>query len=54
MQIVVKKKDTFDCIQYNQVSNIAYNSGTKEYTITNNGTNYTYSSDNYLICVFII
>lgn len=54
MAVVVKNKHTFDCIQYNQVSNIAYNSGTKVYTITNNGTNYTYSSDDYLICVFII
>ena len=54
MQVIIKNKTTFDCVQLNQVSNIAYDSSTKIYTITNNGTNYTYSSDNYLICVFII
>lgn len=54
MAVIVKNKNTFDCIQYDQVSNIAYNSTTKIYTITNNGNNYTYSSDNYFISVFII
>lgn len=53
MIVIVKKKATFDTIQYNQVSNIAYDSGTKIYTITNNGTNYSYSSDDYFISVLI-
>lgn len=54
MAVIVKNKTTFDCIQYDKVSNIAYNSATKIYTITNNGTNYTYSADDYFISVFII
>ena len=54
MAVIVKNKTTFDCVQYDKVSNIAYDSSTKIYTITNNGTNYTYSSDNYFISVFII
>lgn len=54
MAVIVKNKTTFDCIQYDQVSNIAYNSTTRIYTITNNGTNITYSADDYFISVFII
>ena len=54
MAVIVKSKTTFDCIQYDKVTNIAYDGTTKVYTITNNGTNYTYSADNYFISVFII
>lgn len=55
MTIILKSKTTFDIIQINNVTNIAYNEGTKIYTITvSGGTTSTYSSDSYYLSVFLI
>lgn len=54
MTVIIKSKTTFDIVQLNNVSNIAYNSGTKVYTITHSGGTVTYSSDNYYMSVFLI
>ena len=54
MNIIIKKKDSFDLIQLNGVSNIAYDSGSKIYTITHSGGTSTFSSDNYYLSVFLI
>lgn len=52
MDIIVKKKDSFDCIQYNGVKNIAFSSGT--YTITkSDNTTVTYLSLNYYIFILV-
>lgn len=55
MTVIIKSKTTFDIVQLNNVTNIAYNAGTKIYTITvSGGTSTTYSSDNYYMSVFLI
>lgn len=55
MTVIIKSKTTFDIVQLNNVTNIAYNAGTKVYTITvSGGTSTTYSSDNYYMSVFLI
>lgn len=50
MTIIVIDKDTFSQTQYNNVTNIAYNAGTKICTITA-GSAYSYSLDDYLISI---
>ena len=55
MTVIIKSKTTFDIVQLDNVTNIAYNAGTKVYTITvSGGTSTTYSSDNYYMSVFLI
>ena len=52
MQVIVRKKDTFDTVQYNQVSNIAYDSSTKIVTITyGESQTATYSTVNYFLFI---
>lgn len=52
MVVVVKNKLTFTTTQYDNVSNIAYNSGTKVYTITfGNSQTATFSSDDWLVAI---
>lgn len=51
MKVLVISKNSFDVIQYNAVSNIAYSSG--NYVITNNGTSYTYAGANYIINIMV-
>lgn len=55
MTVIIKSKTTFDIVQLDNVTNIAYNAGTKVYTITvSGGSTSTYSSDNYYLSVFLI
>ena len=54
MTVIIKSKTTFDIVQLDNVTNIAYNAGTKTYTITASGGTTTYSSDNYYMSVFLI
>lgn len=55
MTIILKSKTTFDIVQIDDVASIAYNKGTKIYTITTSGgTSSTYSSDAYYLSVFLI
>lgn len=52
MKVVVKNKLTFDTTQYDNVSNIAYNAGTKIYTITyGSSQTASFSSDSYLLAI---
>ena len=52
MVVVVKNKLTFTTTQYDNVSNIAYNAGTKVYTITyGNDQTATFSSDDWLVAI---
>ena len=52
MIVIATKKTTMDVAQYNNVSNIAYNSGTKIYTITyGNSQTKTFSGDDWFIAV---
>lgn len=52
MKVIVKNKLTFDTIQYDNVSNIAYDTSTKIYTITyGSSQTASFSSDNYLVAV---
>ena len=51
MRVLVISKTSFNVIQYDTVSNIAYSSGT--YTITNNGTNYTYAASDYIVNILV-
>lgn len=50
MTVIIIDKDTFDQIQYNNVTNIAYDAGTKICTITASST-VTYSLDDYLVSI---
>lgn len=54
MTVIMKSKTTFDIVQLDNVTNIAYNAGTKIYSITNSDGTTTYSSDNYYMSVFLI
>lgn len=47
MTVIVSSKSTFDSVQLNNVSNIAYLNGTV--TITAGGNTYTYTTDNYTV-----
>lgn len=51
MTVIIKKKTTFDTTEFTNVTNIAYNTGTKVYSITQSGTTYNFSSDDYLIAI---
>lgn len=52
MKIVVTNKLTFDTSQYNNVTNIAYNAGTKIYTITyGSSQTASFSSDDWLVAI---
>ena len=52
MKVIVKNKLTFDTIQYDNVSNIAYDASTKIYTITyGSSQTASVSSDNYLVAI---
>lgn len=52
MTVIVKKKDTFDTVQLENVTNIAYNAGTKVYTITyGSSQTATYNAADYVIGV---
>ena len=51
MRVLVMSKTSFNVIQHDAVSNIAYASGT--YTITNNGTNYTYAAGDYIVNIMV-
>ena len=52
MTVVVKNKNTFDTSEYQNVSNIAYNSGTKIYTITyGSSQTASFSSDDWLVAI---
>lgn len=50
MTVLVIDKDTFSQTQYNNVTNIAYESDTNICTITASGTS-TYDLDDYLISI---
>ena len=52
MQVIVRNKTSFDTVQYDNVTNIAYDGATKIVTISY-GTDSTisYNSENYLIFV---
>lgn len=50
MDLIVKKRDTFDCVQYNGVKNIAFSSGTYTLTLSDNTTK-TYLKANYYIFI---
>lgn len=52
MKVIVKNKLTFETLEYTNVTNVAYNSSTKVYTITY-GTNQTasFSGDDYLVAI---
>ena len=52
MQVIIRNKATFDTIQYDNVTNIAYDGTTKIVTISY-GTDSTvsYNSESYLIFV---
>ena len=54
MSIILKNKNNFSIIQIDNVTNIAYNAGTKIYTITAGGSSTTYSSDSYYLTIFLI
>ena len=52
MKVVVQKKDAFAVYEYSNVTNIAYNSGTKVVTITyGTSQTVTYNTDDYLISI---
>lgn len=52
MTVIATNKTTMDVAQYNNVSNIAYNAGTKIYTITyGSSQTKTFSGDEWLIAV---
>lgn len=52
MQVIVRKKDTFDTVQYDRVSNIAFNSTTNIVTITyGESQTATYSTVNYFLFI---
>ena len=51
MIVVVMSKTTLTASQYDNVSNIAYNSGTGTYTITYGNQTKTWSAADYLISV---
>lgn len=54
MTVIIKSKTSFDIIQLDNVTNIAYNAITKIYTITAAGGTTNYSSDSYYLSVFLI
>lgn len=47
MRVIVLSKTTFDVVQHNAVTNIAYSSG--NYVITDNGNTYTYAAAGHII-----
>ena len=51
MRVVVISKTTFDIVQHNAVTNIAYSSG--NYVITDNGNNYTYAAEGHIINILV-
>ena len=52
MTVIVKNKSTFTMTQYDNVSNLAYNSGTKIYTVTyGSSQTATFSADSYLVAI---
>ena len=52
MKVIVKNKLTFDTIQYEDVSNIAFDASTKIYTITyGSSQTASFSADSYLVAV---
>ena len=51
MTVIVMKKGEFTTTQYNNVTNIAYNAGTKVYTLTYGSNTATYSGVDYVISV---
>lgn len=52
MIVIATNKTTMDVAQYNNVTNIAYNTGTKTYTITyGSSQTTTFSGDSWLIAV---
>lgn len=51
MNVILMKIDSFDVVQLSGVTSIAYDSGTKTYTITHSGGTNTYSGTQYHINV---
>lgn len=51
MKVIVKNKHTFETIEYKNVSNIAYDSTTKVYTITHSGGTNAFSGNDYLVAI---
>lgn len=52
MQVIVRKKDTFDTVQYDNVSGIAYDSSTHIVTITyGNAQTASYNTENYFLFI---
>ena len=50
MTVIVKSMTSFDIIQINDVSNIAYDDATQIYTITTSGgVSTTYSGESYYV-----
>ena len=49
MKVVITSKTSFNTIELSGVNNIAYASGT--YTISANGTTYTYAEDSYIVSI---
>ena len=51
MKVILMKIGAFDVIQLTGVTVIAYNAGTKTYTVTHSGGTSTYSGEQYHINV---
>lgn len=47
MKVILMKIDSFEVIQLTGVTSIAYDSGSKTYTVTHSGGTNTYSSSAY-------
>ena len=55
MTVIVTNKNTMDVAQYTSVTNIAFNSSTKVYTITyGSSQTKTFSADEWLIAVLFL
>ena len=52
MSIILKNKNNFSIIQIDNVTNIAYNAGTKIYTITyGSSQTASFSADDWLVAI---
>lgn len=51
MRVIVLSTTSFDVVQHNAVTNIAYSSG--NYIITDNGNTYTYAAAGHMINILV-
>lgn len=49
MRVLIVSKNSFNQVEYNNVSNIAYSAGA--YVITSGGATYSYSASDYNISI---